>query len=239
MAGKPIRQVTPPGSRIWLYGTGAALIASLINYGWLYLCVSVFHWPIRVPAQMDPTSLVDATPMRIVAATGTAVLAATIGAHLLAKTVIGPRIWWLLIGSGLGVASTYAALTITEIDLLIRIRLAVMHVLTMVVVVPMLYRALHIHDSDLENADRRWHDHMEQRTAAPPVSEPAIAPANFDLQSVIGLTEADATTAAASAGRECRVMSRDGQTMTVTLDYRPDRVNLVVEGGVVTDASVG
>jgi hypothetical protein len=103
----------------------------------------------------------------------------------------------------------------------------------------MLYRALHIHDSDLENADRRWHDHMEQRGATPLVSEPAPSSADFDLQSVVGMTEAEASSAAASAGRECRVMSRDGQSMTVTLDYRPDRVNLVVEGGVVTDATVG
>jgi hypothetical protein len=242
MVGKPFRQVTPPSSRIWLYGIGAALLSSVLNYGWLYLCVSVFQWPIRVPAQMDPAYLVDATPLRIVTATCAAVLTATIGATLLAKTVIGPRIWWLLLGTGFGVASTYAALTVTEIELMIRIRLAVMHIITMIVVVPILYRALQIRDSDLEHAARRWQDHMEQRTIVPAAPEQATAPAmelDFHPESVVGMTESDATAAAMSAGRECRVMSRDGQAMTVTLDYRADRVNLVVEGGIVTDATVG
>jgi hypothetical protein len=111
----------------------------------------------------------------------------------------------------------------------------------MVVAIPMLYRALHIHDSDLEHADRRWHDHVESRAAAQttsPASSPAT-PAHLELDDYVGMTEDEALAAAAAAGIECRVMSRDDQQMTVTLDFRPDRVNLVVVGGRVQSASVG
>jgi hypothetical protein len=36
-----------------------------------------------------------------------------------------------------------------------------------------------------------------------------------------------------------RVISEDGQTMAVTLDYRVDRINLVIEGSLVQEAYVG
>lgn len=242
MPSKPIRQVTPPGSRIWLFGIVSAALASTLNYGWLYLCTDVFHWAVQVPAALDVTSLVAATPTRIIVATSAAVAVATIGANLLAKTVIGPRIWWLVIASGVGVASTYAVLTLTDIELLVRVRLAVMHVLTMVVVIPLMYRALHIRDSDLAHADRRWHDHVEQRTPTHPATPGDVITATaprLELDDYVGMTEEEAMAAAAAAGVECRVMSRDGQHMTTTLDFRADRVNLVVEGGSVRSVSVG
>lgn len=241
MPAKPIRQVTPPGSRIWLYGIVAAALASGLNYFWWYLCVAVFHWPLQVPARLDAAVLVDASPTRIVTATCVALFAATLGANLLAKVVIGPRIWWLVIGSGLGLVSTYAVLTLAEIDLFVRVRLAVMHVITMVVTLPLLYRALHIHDSDLEHADRRWHDHVEQRAVslADQGVVAATTPVRMEMHDYVGMSEIEACEAAARAGVECRVTSRDGQQMTATLDFRSDRVNLVVAGGRVQSVSLG
>lgn len=36
-----------------------------------------------------------------------------------------------------------------------------------------------------------------------------------------------------------RIASQDGQAMALTADYRPDRLNIAVEKGVITDAYFG
>lgn len=68
------------------------------------------------------------------------------------------------------------------------------------------------------------------------VSEPNPGVAVPD---VLGLTEADATVALEEAGYSVRVAERDGEMFMLTRDYRSDRVNLTITGGVVTSASVG
>lgn len=56
---------------------------------------------------------------------------------------------------------------------------------------------------------------------------------------LIGLTEDDAVQAAADAGWDLRIVSRDGEFFPVTKDYRLSRVNLSIANGVVTAAYRG
>lgn len=64
-----------------------------------------------------------------------------------------------------------------------------------------------------------------------------IDPAFVD--SLVGIPEAEAIAAIEQAGWQARVVERDGEAFPVTMDYREDRINLVVTGGLVTSATVG
>jgi hypothetical protein len=55
----------------------------------------------------------------------------------------------------------------------------------------------------------------------------------------VGLSEGEATGLLEEAGFAVRVAERDGEPFMLTRDYRGDRVNLVVSGGVVTSVWVG
>jgi hypothetical protein len=54
----------------------------------------------------------------------------------------------------------------------------------------------------------------------------------------IGLTEADADARAEAAGLTTRVVGVDGMDLAVTLDFRPDRLNLMLFDGVVVAAQL-
>jgi len=56
---------------------------------------------------------------------------------------------------------------------------------------------------------------------------------------VVGLPEGEATGLLADGGFTVRIAERDGEPFMLTRDYRGDRVNLVVTGGVVTSVWVG
>lgn len=58
---------------------------------------------------------------------------------------------------------------------------------------------------------------------------------------VVGKTEAEAIELLDGKGGQViyRIVKRDGESFPVTLDYRMDRVNLEIENGIVTNASVG
>lgn len=60
-----------------------------------------------------------------------------------------------------------------------------------------------------------------------------------DVQGLVGLTENDASAWCEEARLTTRVTARDGQRFVVTMDYRLDRVNLVIDDGVVTRAHIG
>lgn len=74
----------------------------------------------------------------------------------------------------------------------------------------------------------------------PMVGDPATDPAIADAaDAVVGLSEAEATSAIEAAGGTVRIVSRDGEDFPVTMDYRFDRVNLRIVDGVVTEATIG
>lgn len=58
-------------------------------------------------------------------------------------------------------------------------------------------------------------------------------------ESLLGLMESEAQTQAQAAGWNVRVVSRDGEEMMTTRDYRDDRLNFSVDNGVVVEVTVG
>ena len=51
---------------------------------------------------------------------------------------------------------------------------------------------------------------------------------------LVGLDEAAAGALAAEHGGAVRAIERDGQPLPMTMDFRPDRANVVVAGGRIT-----
>lgn len=80
-------------------------------------------------------------------------------------------------------------------------------------------------------------------TDVEPVGGPAIEPdmsvAQDVADTVLGMSEVEATKTAEAKGLTVRVGSRDGEDFALTMDYRIDRVTLTVVAGVVTAAAVG
>lgn len=58
-------------------------------------------------------------------------------------------------------------------------------------------------------------------------------------ESLVGLTEEEAVAKITDSGMRVRVRSKDGESFMGTCDYRMDRVNLHIENGKVTKASIG
>ncbi len=56
--------------------------------------------------------------------------------------------------------------------------------------------------------------------------------------SYLGLTVADAEAKAAADGVPFRVVMRDGESLPVTMDYRPGRINATVESDIVISYEV-
>lgn len=166
MSVKPVRQVTPPATRIWLAGLGATALAAGANAGWLWICINLFNWEIVVPETFQSNVYVDASALRVTIATAIAGVAATVVAVGLAKLFIGPRIWFLAIGLGGGLASVYGALTLTNVNFSVKFALSVMHLLATFLVVLPVAEALKIRDSDLHRADVRYHEHLESKNSS-------------------------------------------------------------------------
>jgi hypothetical protein len=165
MPAKPIRQVTPPAIRVWLAGIGATALAAAANAGWLWICVNLFNWEILVPETFQSSVYVDASVLRVTLATAIAGLLATLVAVGLAKAFIGPRIWFLVLGLGGGLASVYGALTLTNVSFSVKFSLSVMHLLATFLVVLPIAEALKIRDSDLHRADLRYHEAIDTKNA--------------------------------------------------------------------------
>jgi hypothetical protein len=81
-------------------------------------------------------------------------------------------------------------------------------------------------------------DSSEPATSGPSSSTPGDCPAEPTEESadelLTGLTEDEATEAAEACGWILRVVRRDGEDLPVTLDFRPNRVNVEVTAGEVT-----
>ncbi|WP_216641471.1 hypothetical protein [Rhodoluna limnophila] len=74
----------------------------------------------------------------------------------------------------------------------------------------------------------------------PPFNFDEVAAETLEFaKTLIGLEEQDAIRAIESRGYEYRVVERDGESFPVTLDYRPTRINLSIEGLIVVDVNVG
>jgi hypothetical protein len=80
-------------------------------------------------------------------------------------------------------------------------------------------------------------------TAAAPAVDPAVDPdmsvAQDVADTVLGMSEAEATKTAEAKGLTVRVGSRDGEDFPLTMDYRIDRVTLTVIADKVTAATPG
>ena len=72
-------------------------------------------------------------------------------------------------------------------------------------------------------------------------TDPALAAAQALCTELVSAKagEADATATAKAQGMTARVVERDGEAFPATADYRPDRVNLTITGGVVTACTAG
>jgi Family of unknown function (DUF6069) len=218
MSVKPVRQVTPPASRIWLAGLGATALAAGANAGWLWICVNLFNWEIVVPETFQSLVYVDASVLRITVATAIAGVLATLVAVGLAKLFIGPRIWFLVIGLGGGLASVYGALTLTNVSFSVKFALSVMHLLATFLVVLPIAEALKIRDSDLHRADVRYHEHLESKNSN-------------DATFIAGGT-------AAAAGSVIDNPQNLNDTMVVPLDApTPDASGIADSGGAVDGGS--
>ena len=75
----------------------------------------------------------------------------------------------------------------------------------------------------------------------PPVDDPtAISDETQALAAqVVGMSEAAAKSAVEAADHTFRVVARDGEQFAVTDDYSTTRINVTIEGGKVTEATVG
>ena len=80
-------------------------------------------------------------------------------------------------------------------------------------------------------------------TAVAPAVDPAVDPdmsvAQDVADSILGMSEAEATKTAEAKGLSVRVGSRDGEDFPLTMDYRTDRVTLTVIADKVTAATPG
>lgn len=64
-------------------------------------------------------------------------------------------------------------------------------------------------------------------------------PDDSTVVEMVGLTEAEAAAVAEDLGLTVRVVERDGESFPATMDYNPERVNLSIEDGLVTKATLG
>lgn len=75
--------------------------------------------------------------------------------------------------------------------------------------------------------------------AVGPAIEPDMSVAEDAADTVLGMSEAEATKTAEAKGLTVRVGSRDGEDFPLTMDYRTDRLTLTVVAGTVTAVTPG
>lgn len=72
-------------------------------------------------------------------------------------------------------------------------------------------------------------------------ADPATAAAQAACDEILAgtLTQADAEALVKTAGLESRIGTVDGKPNALTMDYNPQRVTFTIDGGTVTDCTVG
>jgi len=172
MTTKLVKQVTPPARRVAFTGAVATVLAAALNAGWLWLTQHKLNVALNIPQSMGSDVYAPAQQTKIVLATLVAGAVGVLGALLLAKLVIAPRIWCLAVGFGMGLASLYGALTLPNQTLSQHVSLAMFHAIATFCIVPALAWALEIRHQDLAEADLRYHQHIDARTTTD--AEPAV-----------------------------------------------------------------
>jgi heat shock protein HslJ len=77
-------------------------------------------------------------------------------------------------------------------------------------------------------------------SATPVTAQPTISDATQKLsEGVVGLPEDEAQAAIEGAGLTYRVIARDGKALAATDDYSVTRINVAVDEGTVTEATIG
>jgi hypothetical protein len=168
MAEKLVKQVTPPLQRIVVSGLLATVAAAALNAGWLWLTENKLHIALSIPKSMGSAVYVEAKQQQIVLATLMAGLLGTLSSLAAAKLVIAPRIWCLAVGFGTGLASLYGALTLPNQILSQHLSLAMFHAIATFSIVPALAWALEIRHHDLAQADIKYHQHVDAKSASEP-----------------------------------------------------------------------
>jgi hypothetical protein len=70
-------------------------------------------------------------------------------------------------------------------------------------------------------------------------AEPALPIVDFDVHCLVGMDLTQARDVVLARGMKLRIVGMDGVAFPHTTDFRPDRVNVWVEGGKVTGAHIG
>ena len=79
---------------------------------------------------------------------------------------------------------------------------------------------------------------MLEYTARDPLNDALESTQEF-ADTLVGKTTAQAKKAAEDAGYAFRIIEVDGVPKAVTADLQPDRINVAIEDGVVTEATAG
>jgi len=82
-------------------------------------------------------------------------------------------------------------------------------------------------------------DTAVEEPSVDPAVDPDMSVAQDVADTVLGMSEAEATQTAEAKGLTVRVGSRDGEDFALTMDYRSDRVTLTVKADKVTAVTVG
>ncbi len=72
-----------------------------------------------------------------------------------------------------------------------------------------------------------------------PPGDVPVPPLEDGAGGYVGLSTEGAIARARSQGADWRVVGRDGVSSPATSDYRPERLNFVVEGGIVVAVTTG
>lgn len=79
----------------------------------------------------------------------------------------------------------------------------------------------------------------DAKTTTTPPAEAVMCPegGDFDANTLLGNEEKAAQSLAKENGCDMRVTERDGQIFPMTMDFRPNRVNVVVADGKVSEVT--
>jgi hypothetical protein len=113
----------------------------------------------------------------------------------------------------------------------------------MVLIVIPIGWSLEIRDQDLAKAVDRYSTHLDaknpQSVDSNQVHPTAVLSTQDVAVAVVGTDVTDAVSKIETLGLKARITKRDNEVFTTAFDFREDRINLEVENGTVTSASVG